>query len=525
MVKRALALSAAILIIVVVIVSQLPEKVRFDTPLSELKERYKIRKRPSVVHANFQELRKNFSRPQDVTAACIGCHNGRHTEVMATSHWRWEREEYIVGKGIRTVGKKNTLNNFCIGISGNETTCNSCHIGYGWGDRTFNFSDSLNVDCLGCHDHSGTYVKTVGLSGYPDPSVNLALVAQSVGRPIRENCGVCHFNSGGGNNVKHGDLETALLEATRDVDVHMASDGGDLHCVDCHRAENHQMLGKMYTLSSMNRNRSTCEQCHGSLPHEEEIINEHTMKVACQTCHIPRYAKVNPVKTTWDWSTAGRLRNGEPYEERDSTGVITYTSKKGSFTWGRNLIPEYFWFNGTASHYLLGDTLSGIEPLPMNPLQGSYNDPDAKIMPVRVHRSNQIYDTKYRYLIQPKTVSTKHGDGGFWKEFNWPRAAEEGMKEVGLPYSGEYGFVKTEMYLPLNHMVSPKSETVKCEECHTRDRSRIASITDCYLPGRDHNTLVETFGISLIVLSLIGTLGHAATRIVITKRTRMEPRQ
>ena len=525
MIKRAFALTAVILVVVLVLISQLPEKVRFDTPLSKLKDEYKTKKRSSVVHASFPELRKQFSSPRDVTAACIRCHNGSHTEVMATSHWKWEREEFIVGKGIRTVGKKNILNNFCIGISGNETTCNSCHVGYGWGDRTFNFSDSLNVDCLGCHDHTGTYVKPVGNSGYPDPTINLALVAQSVGRPIRENCGVCHFNSGGGNNVKHGDLESALLETTRDIDVHLASDGGDLHCVDCHRTENHQMLGKMYTFSSMNRDRATCEQCHGSLPHENDVINEHTMKVACQTCHISRYAKVNPVKTTWDWSTAGRLRNAEPYEERDSTGVITYTSKKGTFTCGRNLIPEYFWFNGTASHYLLGDTLPATEPLQMNPLQGSYDDPEAKIVPVRVHRALQIYDTKYRYLIQPKTVSTKHGDCGYWKEFNWPRAAEEGMKEVGLPYSGEYGFTSTEMYLPLNHMVSPKSETVKCEECHTRDGSRIAALTDFYLPGRDRSAPVETFGFFLVIVSLIGALGHAATRIVFRKRTQSEQQQ
>jgi hypothetical protein len=97
------------------------------------------------------------------------------------------------------------------------------------------------------------------------------------------------------------------------------------------------------------------------------------------------------------------------------------------------------------------------------------------------------------------------------------------MKEVGLAYSGEYGFVKTEEFLPLNHMVSPKSETVKCEECHTGDGSRIASITDCYLPGRDRNPLVETFGLSLTVLSLIGTLGHAAGRAVVAKRKRTEP--
>ena len=103
--------------------------------------------------------------------------------------------------------------------------------------------------------------------------------------------------------------------------------------------------------------RRSCEECHGETPHAEDILNEHTLKVACQTCHIPTYAKVNPTKMRWDWSTAGRLRDGKPYEEKDALGDDSYVSIKGSFVWGRNVKPEYVWFNGTASHYLLGDTV------------------------------------------------------------------------------------------------------------------------------------------------------------------------
>ena len=32
-------------------------------------------------------------------------------------------------------------------------------------------------------------------------------VAQNVGLPARENCGGCHFYGGGGDGVKHGDLD------------------------------------------------------------------------------------------------------------------------------------------------------------------------------------------------------------------------------------------------------------------------------------------------------------------------------
>jgi octaheme c-type cytochrome (tetrathionate reductase family) len=489
-----------------------------STPLAKLNEQYAKKTKASVDHSMFQQLKKRFEKPQEVTAACISCHNGRHTEVMQSTHWNWERTEYVAGKGIRPVGKRNVLNNFCIGISGNEQSCNRCHIGYGYSDAKFNFRDSLNVDCLACHDNSGAYQKKKEGAGMPDPSVDLSYVAQHVGKPDRTDCGTCHFFGGGGNNVKHGDLEQSLFDPTRDVDVHMASDGPDMKCVDCHTAQKHQMLGKMYSVSSMNRNRVECEHCHSAMPHTDDVLNEHTYKVACQTCHIPTYAKVNPTKLYWDWSTAGKLKDGQPYEEKDSAGTDVYMSIKGSFKWGKQLKPDYIWFNGTASHYLIGDTLDPSKPLKINELYGSYDDPDAKIYPVKIHRAKQIYDSENHYLIQPKTVSTKQGDGGFWREFNWQRAAEEGMKLIHLPYSGKYGFVETEMYWPINHMVSPKEQSVQCAECHTRENGRLAHVGGFYMPGRDYSIFVDRLGVGVLILTLIGVILHGTARVVMYRK-------
>ncbi|MEW5798336.1 MAG: tetrathionate reductase family octaheme c-type cytochrome [Bacteroidota bacterium] len=509
-------------IIALYFVATITKKDVEPTPLAELKEQYSKKEKTSVDHSKFPQLRKHFAKPQEVTAACIECHTERHTEVMKSSHWNWEREEYIEGRGIRYVGKKNILNNFCIGISTNEQSCNKCHIGYGWEDKNFDFTNPLNVDCLACHDNSETYVKKSAGAGMPDPSVDLSFVAQRVGKPTKSNCGTCHFFGGGGNNVKHGDLEKALFDTHRDVDVHMASDGANLECVDCHKTKQHQMLGKVYSLSSMNRNRSTCEQCHTETPHENDVINEHTLKVACQTCHIPEYAKVNATKMEWDWSTAGKLVDGKPIETFDSLGNITYASIKGTFTWKQNVKPEYVWFNGTASHYLTGDTISADIPIQMNTLHGSYNDPDAKIIPVKIHRAKQPYDPVNKMIVQPKTFANKKGEGGFWKDFDWQSSIQHGMDYVGLPYSGQYIFAKTEMYWPINHMVSPKEKTVQCNECHTRENSRIGNLQDFYIPGRDHNVAVESLGVTAIVLTLIGVVVHAGFRIVTGRKNGKE---
>lgn len=509
-------LAAAVMALAVVAVS-LVVKDEEPRPVEALRSRYARKPNPSADHRLFPALQKTFEAPQDVTAACLSCHNQRHLEVMRSSHWSWERAEYMEGRGVRYVGKRNILNNFCIGVAGSEASCQKCHAGYDSGDATFDPARPENVDCLACHDQTGTYAKASGKGGDPDPGVDLAAVAQRVGRPSRTNCGTCHFFGGGGNNVKHGDLEKALFDATRDVDVHMASDGADLACVDCHTAEHHQMKGKLYSISSMNRDRVLCEDCHGATPHAESILNEHTVKVACQTCHIPTYAKANSTKTRWDWSTAGRLREGRPYAEKDDLGNDTYLSIKGSFEWGRNLKPDYAWFDGTASHYLLGDVVDET-PVAINRLHGRYEDPDAKIVPVKVHRARQPFDEENRILVQPKLAGTHDGDGALWRDFDWPAAAAAGMTLVDLPFSGRLGFVETEMAWPVNHMVAPKEQAVACGECHTRDGSRLAGLTGFYLPGRDRNPWVDGAGRLAIGFSVAGVFLHGAARIAFRRR-------
>ncbi|MCX6136832.1 MAG: tetrathionate reductase family octaheme c-type cytochrome [Ignavibacteriales bacterium] len=494
---------------------------RDPSPLLELKQKYSQRHIPSVDHTKLPALQKKFSTPQEVTLACISCHTERHKEVMRSSHWNWEREEYVPGRGITYLGKKNALNNYCIGTEGNEQSCAKCHIGYGMTDAKFGFDNPAYVDCLACHDNSSKYVKASEQAGKPEPALNLADIAQHVGSPQRTNCGTCHFFGGGGNNVKHGDLDKAMFDPSKDLDVHMSAETSDLQCPACHITKNHKMAGKMYSLSSMNRNRSTCEQCHTDRPHDDGILNEHTVKVSCQACHIPQYAKANATKVYWDWSTAGKMKNGEPYIEEDSDGNHAYMSIKGSFTWGKNLQPEYAWFNGTAGHYLLGDTITPYRTISINTLYGRYDDPDAKIIPVKIHRAKQIYDPQTKMLIQPILFGTEKGKGAYWKDFDWKTASAEGMKKVGLPFSGSYTFVETEMYWPVNHQVSPKNRTVPCSECHTRINGRLQALKDFYMPGRDYNAAIEWFGRGAILLSLLGVAAHALLRFVAARKRRI----
>ena len=124
---------------------------------------------------------------QDVTATCLKCHEDAGHQVMDSVHFTWESEPVLLpGRDeVVTVGKKNQINNFCIGIEGNWAGCTRCHAGYGWDDASYDFNQETNVDCLVCHADANIYTKAA--AGQPAEGVDLMAAAQSVGRPTRQN--------------------------------------------------------------------------------------------------------------------------------------------------------------------------------------------------------------------------------------------------------------------------------------------------------------------------------------------------
>ncbi len=444
-----LVITLAVIIIPIVVFASNRTPLR-DDPQAGLVERP-----PHTDHSAL--LTGPYESGSDVTAACLECHEEAAFDVMKTVHWTWESEPVEVPGHdglVTTIGKKNQINNFCIGSQGNEKKCMSCHAGYGWeDDRTFDFNNPLNVDCLICHADTNIYAK--GDYGYPAEGVDLAAAAQSVRRPERDNCGYCHFDGGGGNGVKHGDLDRSLVFPSENVDVHMGSN--DMECIDCHQTEDHLVKGRMISVSVEGENQVYCTDCHSAVPHEDERLNEHTDAVACQTCHIPSGAVKDPTKMFWDWSTAGQ----DLPEDH-----LTYLKIKGSFVYENDIKPTYQWYDETVDYrYLLGDKIDPSQPTLLNPPGGDISDPDSKIFPFKIHVAKQPFDTVNNVLIQPLTA----GEGGFWTTFDWPSALKLGAERTGIDYSGEYGFAETWMWWPITHMVKPASEALQCAECHSDD--------------------------------------------------------
>lgn len=408
-----------------------------------------------AIHTDHKDIIQGpFETGSDVTKACLNCHQDAAFQVMQTSHWTWESEPTIVPwrEATISIGKKNQINNFCIGTQGNQQKCMTCHIGYGWEDPNFDFQNSENVDCLACHADMNMYAKSD--YGYVAEGVDLLAAAQSVRNPTRDNCGACHFDGGGGNGVKHGDLNEHLYNPDSNLDYHMGE--LDFQCTSCHVTNDHKILGRLmadnYTIPA--NQQVACTDCHSTNLHKDERINAHTQTVACQTCHIPSIGVDDPTKVYWDWSTAGQ---DQPENH------LTYLKIKGSFVYESNFSPAYTWFNGNLEYrYLLGDKIDPSVPTIIDQPAGDISDPNAKIFPFKIHIAKQPYDTVNNYLLQPLTAR----EDGFWTTFDWPSSLQLGSDITGLDFSGQFDFAETWMYWPVTHMVRPSEEALSCNHCH-----------------------------------------------------------
>ncbi|MCP3867139.1 MAG: tetrathionate reductase family octaheme c-type cytochrome [Gammaproteobacteria bacterium] len=500
-------------------------------------------------HTQFEVLQKPFKSGPEVTKACLSCHTEASKQLHKTKHWSWHLTHPETGQ---TLGKRHVVNNFYGSVITNYERCTSCHIGYGWKDESFDFTSEENVDCLVCHDTTDSYRKFPADAEHPPyldqpfpksgkeiwRAPDLSHAAQHVGKPRRKNCGACHFYADGGDGVKHGDLDSSLANPKQALDVHMGTDGLNFSCTVCHSTESHDIKGSRYTMVAKDTHgidvpgrddgsRATCESCHGATPHKTnphktavaDKLNEHTDRVACQTCHIPYYAKGGvATKTRLDWSTAGKLDpDGRNLMIEDPQGQVTYTSKMGDSAWGENLVPEYAWFSGEIRYKELGEKIDPDETIALNTFKGSHTDPDARIWPFKAMRGKQPYDAGNQTLAIAHLFGDN--DAAYWKSFNWNTAIKVAMDAAGADYSGEHGFIETTMHLPLTHMIATKEEALGCDTCHSRD-GRLSQLDGLYMPGRDRSKLLDLIGWLVVLGTLAGVAVHGIARLVFASKSR-----
>ncbi|MBU0991593.1 MAG: tetrathionate reductase family octaheme c-type cytochrome [Proteobacteria bacterium] len=479
-------------------------------------------------HSKHKVLQQEFSTGDDITKACLSCHTETDSQFHKTIHWTWIAEE-----GEKQLGKGgDSLNNYCISSNKmNDKGCSKCHTGWN--------AKEGEVNCLLCHSQKEVnwdetfedfrFFKEEG----DDESKALAAELQGnihkavtdIGLPTRKNCGSCHFFGGGGDGVKHGDLDSSLTHPDKMLDVHMGTNGGNFTCFRCHSGKLHNIPGRIYSQKAYEDRRSlveddtiskiTCESCHTATPHKENAkMNDHTDKVACQACHIPDFARVNPTKMSWDWSKSGRLKDGKPYKTKGPYDKENYLSIKGEMKWEKNVKPEYFWFNGSMSSLTTKDVIDPSTTVAVSQPNGNINDPDSRIFPFKIHHGVQPYDLEYKTLLAPLLS----GKDGYWTTLDWQNALQKGMDFSGVPFSGKFDFVKSTFAYPTTHMVMPKANALACTECHVRTNSRLASFGELYMPGRDYYKEIDFGGWILVFGAFAGILLHGTLRFFSGKR-------
>jgi octaheme c-type cytochrome (tetrathionate reductase family) len=473
-------------------------------------------------HSKFAVLNQTFESGQDVTRACVSCHVDAEEQLKKTIHWTWLSPYDDKGE----TGKAGySVNNFCISTNKmHDTECSNCHIG--WNGK------SSSINCMKCHSQKDVHwndvfkdYKSFKESGdteiINDIQKTIQEAVQNVGLPLRQNCGACHFNGGGGEAVKHGDLDNSLVSPQKKLDVHMGLDSQDFRCTRCHTTLGHQIAGRVYsTPASVHRQslvendlvpKIMCESCHTAKPHKNgHKANDHTDMVACQTCHIPQFAREHPTETWWDWSKAGNLKDGKHYQEKGEFDRFIYKTHKGEFKWAKNVVPDYYWYNGSITTLTIKDKINPADtPVRVSWPVGNRDDKNSRIFPFKVHRGKQPYDKKNNNLLAPLLSEE---EDGYWKTLDWKDSIIRGMEFMGLPYSGELGFVETAYVFPTTHMVAPSENAVKCIQCHTRSGSRLSNLTGFYMPGRDHYKLIDMSGWGITLAAFVGVFIHAMGR-------------
>jgi len=281
--------------------------------------------------------------------------------------------------------------------------CGQCHIGGGYGPPsgemmpvTFREKRAENgIDCLICHSQSydmdqRTVIQDdVGLRWNQDRSMRAAM---TVGRPTQQACLRCHQHDMGGDTYPYNEaaqhtgyehqrlLHSAAKRGTPyspQADVHAAA---GMTCLDCHVTEGHKIArgskGVDLVSNDLPNVDVSCEACHTSTPHVKDpavraILNGHTARVACETCHITKLWQDNIVLTDWlnpQWSPEEGVYVPQAlYQTGDMAKAV-----------------DYLWFNGNGT--FLANAL-GANPTgdgDYSPLMGlitRYDKPGAPAIP------------------------------------------------------------------------------------------------------------------------------------------------
>ncbi|MDX2503700.1 MAG: multiheme c-type cytochrome [Gammaproteobacteria bacterium] len=426
---------------------------------------------------------------------CNECHLKQAKQMHGSVHYQQTGLTPNATNIEGTAGKaENAFNTYCGSIRTSPYfTCVGCHVGNGLPPEPDETTEQLNnIDCMMCHQEDYKRIgappyedfEVIGEDGLPttiqipvaetfrfipdeeNMTISILEAARTVHPTNRKTCLRCHSGASGSDGGKRGDLSFVTVDPPLSSDIHMSSHGEDLTCSACHSAGDHRIAGRGLDLRPNDYpEQLVCSGCHTEQPHEDydptgaDSLDRHATRVACQTCHIPTFAKDISTELERDWedlhysefSCSGR-GGWVPHEIRES-----------------NVIPSYKWYDGTSEVYVLGEIPTEREDSDSDEdvdedgekmfgiPNGAVNTENARIYPMKEHRAKIAQHVDTQVMIPHSTFT-------LFTQASFDLAVLDGMAQEGL--EGEYDMVDVHTYQTINHGVEGKKSALKCRDCH-----------------------------------------------------------
>ncbi len=427
----------------------------------------------------------------DYPSACMNCHDGgqagnHYDQVWDTTHYQWlgDTPDMVNQPGTLQGKLTNAVNSYCINIEGDWPVCGSCHVGRGI--KPQQGDTKANIDCLMCHNESYALNRVRLPDGSMGPSAGtdqatLDSYVQNITPPTRKNCLKCHAYAGGGDGVKRGDLSSALGDnADPHFDVHMNVTGPNLQCQDCHVFSEHKTIGKGSDLrptddvlrgSEVNCANANCHagmdsgSGHSTAGRRNEP-DRHVARVACQSCHIPEFAKA-PTEIHRDWRFHHDPNGGLIDAATCGVDGNPDCPSHPDVHWDSNLAPTLKFWNRDSDNYLLGDIAvldpeTGAYPT-SRPLGDVFaSDPLAggKLTPFKYKTADAPIITGNNVMIALDTLEYLKLSG------NVVASVESGLVNMGYNAGEPYHWIVSDTYHMITPGVNPAPAVADCSYCH-----------------------------------------------------------
>ncbi|MBI5559455.1 MAG: hypothetical protein HY885_17675 [Deltaproteobacteria bacterium] len=443
-----------------------------------------------------QGITGTFTTPAQVTAKCLECHPFEGNDIVNALHGMMPTASPKVTNATGLSQKLAEINTFCSYPNPDMAgaACLTCHPTLG----KYENLTAADIDCLRCHNDQykskyaaetdpANFMYIIDWQGNPKtyipsdrdangnfhvefnwaamPGLTALDLVRGVQRPTTTTCLSCHAKAGGGDWVKRGDIGLNSASATAAQDVHLASvanGGAGLSCGSCHVSTAHEIPGRGIDLRPTEGGAvKACVDCHTGMDSgsghasagQRTEPDRHVARVACQSCHIPAFAKGGATEMWRDWTNPtwnAALCNGQGAWAGEEHKVA-------------NVAPDHVFFNGTSYVYKLGQTLNRIDPISgykmMADANGAVSDAPgiSKLVPIKRHQSNMAVHNATNQVI-PFDVVWQFMTG------KSDEAAANGMAYAGL--TGPYTWTWVEAEMAINHGVSPATSVATCAQCH-----------------------------------------------------------